>query len=146
MRYTKKDKTEAMEQLTAMIKAGDTLYTKVNQVSRSGMSRDISVYIFVDNRPIDISWYTAVLTDNSFTKCSDVRVSGCGMDMGFYLVYRLSSALFPTGFECIGANDTDSAVDAVLHPCPSNDHQNGDRNYAPHHHADGGYALKQAWF
>lgn len=36
-------------------------------------------------------------------------------------------------FECIG------------HGCPSNDHCNGDRDYTPHHHNSGGYALKHRW-
>ena len=62
-----------------------------------------------------------------------VPVSGCGMDMGFQIVYCLSSALYPDGFDCIGKD------------CLANDHFNGDRDYTPHRHNDGGYALKQRW-
>ena len=77
-----------------------------------------------------------------------LRVSGCGMDMGFHVVYSLSRVLYPDGFECIGEG------------CPSNDHSNGDRDYTPHlnggkaphepgyvahWHSNGGYALRQRW-
>jgi hypothetical protein len=60
-------------------------------------------------------------------------MGGCGMDMGFAAVYGLSYALFGKGFECTGPN------------CPANDHSNGDRDYTPHMHSDGGYALKHRW-
>jgi hypothetical protein len=29
--------------------------------------------------------------------------------------------------------------------CPSNDHSNGDRDYSPHHHGSGGYAVSHRW-
>ena len=65
-----------------------------------------------------------------------VKITGTGiMDMGFALVYDLSRTLYPDGFECIGKDAQ----------CPSNDHSNGDRNYAKHNHKDGGYALRQRW-
>lgn len=62
-------------------------------------------------------------------------VGGCGMDMGYHLVYALARKLWPDGFDCIGPG------------CPSNDHSNGDRDYTPghRHHADGGYCLKHRW-
>lgn len=60
-------------------------------------------------------------------------MGGVGMDMGFALVHELSYSLWPNGFECTGQR------------CPSSDHANGDRNYEPHHHASGGYALRQEW-
>jgi hypothetical protein len=62
-----------------------------------------------------------------------LSVSGCGMDMGFHVVYSLSRTLFKDNFECIGKS------------CPSNDHSNGDRDYTPHQHSDGGYALRHKW-
>lgn len=70
----------------------------------------------------------------NWEKSLGLTVGGCGMDMGFHLVYNLSRVLFPSGFECIGKG------------CPSNDHSNGDRNYEPHRHTgDGGYAIKHRW-
>lgn len=66
---------------------------------------------------------------------------GCGMDMGFDLVYRLSRTLFQDRFGCIG----DSLEYAKR--CPSNDHSNErERNYTKgRQHSDGGYALRQRW-
>jgi hypothetical protein len=60
------------------------------------------------------------------------------MDTGFHLVYNLGYVLFPLGFECTGCDEPPNL-------CPSNDHSNGDRDYAPHNHKDGGYALRSQW-
>lgn len=124
---------EYLEYLRGLLKPGDLVYTKVVRVAESGMSKTMDVYIARNNRIIDITGAVAVTTGHTLTKDEHVRVSGCGMNAGFGLVYDLSSVLWPNGFECIGDN------------CPSNDHLNGDRNYAPHIHSCGGYALKQSW-
>jgi hypothetical protein len=76
-------------------------------------------------------------------------VGGCGMDMGFHLVYSLSRALFPTGFGCIGR--VTNAKGERTAWCNSNDHHNGDRDHTrhttrrKHWHRDGGYALVHRW-
>ena len=125
---------EARERLLEALKPGDTVYTQVRHVSSSGMSRRISAYTIRDNEPWNISGYVARVLDWPCDRDElSVRVSGCGMDMGFHLVYSLSRVLFRDSFDCIGER------------CPSNDHSNGDRNHEPHPHSDGGYALKQRW-
>jgi hypothetical protein len=119
---------------------GDTIYTKLNHVSRSGMSRTIDVYLLRDNEPLRISWSVAEATGFTYDrKFEGVKVGGCGMDTGFEIVYNLGHYLFKDGFECIGDNDN------YAKRCPSNDHSNGDRNYLPHHHESGGYALRHKW-
>ena len=142
-RTTQSAKEEARESLLEWIKPGDTLYTILRHVSRSGMSRRIGVvkpYIREDTGELDmlfLDYAVATLTENRLSptgkKGEGICVDGCGMDMGFHLIYSLSYALWPDGFECIGSG------------CPSNDHSNGDRDYSPHTHRDGGYALKQRW-
>ena len=125
---------EAIERLRREVKAGDTLYTKVTHVSRSGMSRSIEVFLIQDSKPWNISYLIArALEDSVNQKHGGIKVTGCGMDMGFQIVYNLSYFLFQKGFDCTGQK------------CPSNDHSNGDRNYQKHNHKDGGYALKQQW-
>ena len=121
-----RERAEALESLRGMgIKPGDTVHTILEHVSRSGMSREIRlVYLTTgtDGRPIDFH------PNHSASKLLGVRqgkkdglvVGGCGMDMGFHVVYELSHNLFPEGFGCIGEG------------CPSNDHSNGDRDYTPH--------------
>lgn len=145
-------RAEAAEILHKLCPPGSTVYTVLRHVSKSGMSRDIDAYVMEDGAPRWITGYAC--TAAGFTRKGDhARVSGCGMDMGFHLVYELSARLYPQGFGCVGEG------------CPSNDHSNGDRDYTPHRHdadrmgadgqactccrthwhRDGGYALKQRW-
>jgi hypothetical protein len=123
MKKAEKEKAEALEFFRDKLKPGDIVYTVLRHVSRSGMLREIGVLL-----PCGDSagfWHpnyaTASLIGATVNKRGDgVRVTGCGMDMGFHIVYNLSHALFPNGFGCIGER------------CPSNDHSNGDRDYTPH--------------
>lgn len=67
-----------------------------------------------------------------------IAAGGCGMDMGFHLVYNLGRSLYPGGVNCAGRER-----------CQSNDHVNPgpDRaNYDRRHkHRDSGYAFKHEW-
>jgi hypothetical protein len=136
MRVSKTAKAEALANLRELLKPGDKVYTKVTHVARSGMSRSIECFVIRDNEPRNISYLGArALGERLDDKNGGVRVGGCGMNMCFHTVYCLSSVLFPEGFTCLGDGD-------YSRRCPSNDHSNGDRNYAPHHHASGGYALR----
>ena len=135
------ERQEIIKYLRSMLKAGDTVYTNLNHVSRSGMMRHISVSIIKDNARINISGYVAKALQYTRANDGSLKVGGCGMDMGFHIVYCLSRTLFPNGFECIGEGD----VNKWGSRCPSNDHTNGDRDYKPHNHSDGGYALRHQW-
>jgi hypothetical protein len=133
MRYTKQEITDARALAESWVKPGDTVHTIVRHVSRSGMSRNIDAVKLTDGDYLYLSRIAAVLLGYPQARDGSVKIGGCGMDMGFALVYELSHALFSGGFECIGEG------------CPSNDHSNGDRDYSPHQHNSGGYALKQRW-
>lgn len=155
----KQEQAEAIEHLKQLVKPGDTVYTVLRHVSRSGMMRLIDCYIIADQKPLWITSYVAKAIDyRQDYKTSALKVSGCGMDMGFHVVYILSSVLFREGFGCIGRNEQDYS-----HSCPSNDHSNGDRDYTRHcdgnhtdecvgcgtghnhWHTSGGYALRHEW-
>lgn len=98
------------------------------------MSRNIDFYKLGADGPQWLSGWIANVCDYPRAKDGSLKVGGCGMDMGFPVVYNLSATLFRDGFDCIGKG------------CPSNDHSNGDRNYEPHRHAHaGGYALSSRW-
>jgi hypothetical protein len=128
------DNYGAIQELREVLKTGDIVYTMITHVSNSGMMRTIRTIIIRNNEPLDISYKVAkALGWNLNRKHDGITVNGCGMDMGFHVVYSLSSRLFPEGHVCIGEK------------CPSNDHSNGDRDYTPHNHKDGGYALIQKW-
>lgn len=120
-------------ELRGMLKAGDTIYTKLAHVSRSGMYRAIDLYVMRDNQPARITWSAAQLLEGYDNRHEAAKASGCGMDMGFHLVHNLGYSLFPDGFTCTGKR------------CCSNDHTNGDRNYRKHHHSSGGYAFRHRW-
>ena len=136
LKYTPMSKDEAKAEILNVLKPGMTVFTVLRHVSRSGMFRRISPVVLHegDIEHLD-AWVADLLGRGRGAACGGdgVPVHGCGMDMGFELVYNLSATLFPDGFECIGGL------------CPSNDHSNGDRNYTPHTHESGGYALRQRW-
>ncbi len=161
-KYSKSEREEALARLREWIKPGATVYTVLDHVSRSGMSRNVRVVLLEkDDKGEPYALHpnhaVAVVLGLRRAKNGDgVVISGCGMDMGLHLVYELSHALFRGGFGCIGEG------------CPSNDHSNGDRDYTPHmddcpqtseevgtdipkkrahnhYHKDGGYCLRHRW-
>lgn len=143
------NKQEAIQHLQELLKPGDTVYTVLRHVSRSGMYRRLDLYIIRDDQPQRITYAVAKATGSRYDeKHESLGVSGCGMDMGFAVVYDLSRVMFPDGFGCIGER------------CPSNDHSNGDRDFTmdglprkdpegnetvAHWHRSGGYALRHKW-
>lgn len=139
---TKKEKLKALETLHKHVNAGDTIHTVLRHASTSGMYRVIDVYVIRDNVPLRLSWSVAAAIGARYDKRHEgVGVSGCGMDMGFHIVYNLGAVLFPNGFACTGKTDSGR--------CQSCDHSNpgpNRDNYTPdNHHSNGGYALRHAW-
>lgn len=150
----KKEQREAIEKLRELVKPGDTVYTILRHVSRSGMSRVIDAVIQTEDGPMNIGWLFARAAGLRFDPDhGGVVMDGCGMDMGCSLVYEASRRIWPSGFGCPGES------------CRSNDHGNGDRSYIAHGaligriqadaenredcvrhwHRDGGYAIKHQW-
>lgn len=139
---TDKERDDAIKRLREEIKPGQTLRTILRHVSSSGMSRSISiVQVKRDGSTFDWTWLVArAIGEKIDQRHEGIKISGAGMDMGFELVYRLSSVLYgygsKRGYPCLGDK------------CPSNVHVN-DRN-APCgkgkgiRHTDG-YALSQRW-
>ncbi len=169
------ERDAAIAELRETLTPGTTVYTVLRHVSRSGMSRDIDVYVMQDNEPRRITWSVSQASGMRYDrKAEALKVGGCGMDMGFHVVYNLSRALYRDhAFTCIGKD------------CPSNDHSNAycnekqgrclvcggalpgtptwetrkNRPDSPHEypvcstacagaewrHSDGGYALKHRW-
>ena len=144
---TKKQNTEQEEwrlKLLNILKPGDTIDCVLRHVSRSGMSRRIDLYARTADGPMFITGMAAAAMGNRWDRDKGgIIVGGCGMDMGFHLVYNLAWILWPQGFDCIGEAPKGQHW---KRGCPSNDHSNGDRNYSPDHpHKDGGYALHHNW-
>lgn len=100
MSTTKQEREQAREYLRERIKPGDTVYTVLKHVSRSGMYRVIDVYVMACDRrraiPLRLSWSVAQATPGVRydRRHEGVGVSGCGMDMGFHLVDALGWAIW----------------------------------------------------
>jgi len=92
------DREYAIERLlTYYVKPGTKVYTILRHVSSSGMSRNISLVIADGEDIADITYYAAQALGDKLIESKGhraIRVNGCGMDMGFHLVYNLSSVLF----------------------------------------------------
>jgi len=103
------------------------IYTVLRHVSSSGMFRRIDVYAIRDNKPLYLSGLVEELCHYKRDKHREgLKVSGCGMDMGFAIVYDFSSQVFPNGFRYRKGES----------------HRNGDPALRDR---DGGYALRHEW-
>jgi hypothetical protein len=137
---------ESIIKLHEMLTPGMTVKTILRHVSRSGMNRRVSLVVVADDEMKDISWMAAhalgdpVKNRAGYVQDVGIEISGCGMDVGFELVYNLGRVLWPHGFVCAGDK------------CQSNDHSN-DRSEKMRraafkgqmHTGNGGYALRHEW-
>lgn len=161
---TKTDKASALDQLRELCPPNTTVHTVVRHVTSSGMGRTISAFVIKDNQLRDLDWLInkADIGFKADSRRPGLKVGGAGMDMAFHLVYTLSRALYPDGYECNGNSGYKREGG-----CGSNDHSNyrhwldgdqgtwdreagewvgGTPNLEPNyqigkHHSDGGYAL-----
>lgn len=122
-KVNKQERAEAIERMREWVKPGDTITCVLRHVSRSGMMRHIS---FIATQPDGSIRYL----DRSISQAlgyplvqrgDGIKVGGCGMDMGFSVVYDLGAVMWPQGT-----------------PEP-----HSMRNGEPDR--DGGYALKHRW-
>lgn len=121
----------AADRLRKYFAPGDTAHTILLHVSASGMSRHIAVIATEKNKwnsnpkqsvPVNVSGLVATLLDRKMNKgCTGIVIGGCGMDMGFEIVYSMGKALWPEG----------------------TDKPHSTRNGEPD--SDGGYAIKHRW-
>jgi hypothetical protein len=101
-RYTKTEQAEALDQLHALINKGDTLYTVIRSAAKSGMSRTIDVYVIkpqtrngaTTHGLTYLSGYIAKVLDLPRNNDGALKITGCGMDMGYAIVHELSSRMF----------------------------------------------------
>lgn len=140
-RYSKAQIAEARGKLLEILKPGDTVYTVLRHVSRSGMRRRISLFYFkaADHGEVSPLWldgYAAQVLDLQHpadSKAGDgLSIDGAGMDMGFHLVYSLSRVLFN------GYCDGSPRGKRGRHVPHSN-------NGPACEYRDGGYALQHRW-
>ena len=120
-------RVQEIASLKKWIKPGTVIYTKLESVSDSGMSRCISVYAVrpaKEGEAARISNITHAVSSVTGYQVSDkggLVAPGRGMDMGFAIVYAFGRGMWPKGT-----------------PKP-----HGTRNGLPD--KEGGYALKHEW-
>jgi len=127
----KQEKAEAIERLREMLPPGTTIYVANKHTARSGMMRVLSCYKVKGGRIHWIScyWIGLALSYAVDRRREGVRVSGCGMDMGFHLVNSLSYALHGMKDKGDGAKP-----------------ENAGRPFTPRRgHFRAGYSLKHEW-
>ena len=73
------------------------IYTILRHISQSGMSRDIDCYVIIKNTPYCISYDVAQILGMNRAKDGSIKISGCGMDMGYHIVNSLSIELYCKG-------------------------------------------------
>jgi hypothetical protein len=92
-------RAQAKADLLEFITPGQTVYCILRHVAKSGMSRRISLFVIQNGELRDITGTAAVAMDRTLNRDEfSIVVGGCGMDMGWHLVYCLSRCLFPDGF------------------------------------------------
>lgn len=92
MKYTKTDIAYSLKELQRIISVDGEVCTVLQHVSSSGMCRRIKVLIATPTGIQNISYQVAHVCGYAL-KDDAVRVSGCGMDMGFHVVNSLQHAL-----------------------------------------------------
>lgn len=150
MKQSQKDRIEAIEALRGMLSPGDTVYCILRHVSSSGMSRRISLVIQQNGIVRNIDSLASKAIGLRESDSGGLIVGGCGMDMGFHLVYTLGSVMFRGGFGVEGTTKNGRRVrpkskrSASAHVGKGVNFwgRNGDRSGWDN---DGGYALRSTW-
>lgn len=152
------ERNAALVQLRQWLKPGDTVYTVLRHVSRSGMQREIGVVLLLTGRQekgseiVDLhpNYLVSKVLGWPTGERDGIKVDGCGMDMGFHLVYSLSRCLFPDGFGIAGEGPyghkgSPGSREAAARMVSEGWKFRGRNGDTSGWDDDGGYALKQRW-
>jgi hypothetical protein len=90
---TDADRADAIASLLKIVKPESTIFCVLRTRARSGMSRTISFYAIVDNRPMWLDGHIATALGYQRVKDS-IRVGGVGFDAGHHVVSHLARTLF----------------------------------------------------
>jgi hypothetical protein len=70
------------------------IYCVLRSVSKSGMSRVIDFYTIENDKPQYLSGLIRMALGYRMAKNGGLVVGGCGMDMGFHVVYTVASVIY----------------------------------------------------
>jgi len=111
MKVTKSEREEAAATLRELCPAGSTVYGTIHSVSRSGMSRHMSLYVIEEVeateeerlaghlfghriRCIDRLACRVGCAGNYSESKEDIQISGCGLDLIHHAVSTLAYSLY----------------------------------------------------
>lgn len=76
----------------------DEILYQVTHVAKSGMSRHIKFYVIKNNELLGLTYSICNALDYKYKhNTNSLFIRGCGMDMGFHVIYNLSRDLFNDG-------------------------------------------------
>lgn len=133
-----RERTEARDRLRELLASVNVIYTVLTHTSRDGMFRAIKPLIATHLDDVrDITHLVSLATGDKEHRRGGIGMGGCGMDMGFALVYNIGRVIIDNEpWQCRGDR------------CPSNEHVNSPRApYGPEviHTGDGGYRFRHTW-
>ena len=96
------DREKAITYLREILAGDDkpVIYTvarRTNSAGQNGTSQDISIFYFKDNSPWNLTYYAGLILGLKVKNLNGYNIinnTGGGMDLGFDLVYSLSSYLY----------------------------------------------------
>lgn len=97
VKATKEEKAQWEKEIKELLDGMESpvLYTGLRHVSRSGMKRIVQVIAIENNTPLYLGYRIAAILDRPYDeKKEGVVIGGCGTDVGFEIVYQLSSYLY----------------------------------------------------
>jgi len=93
MRYTKEDITHAKQILDKSLRDKKKIVIVITKVAKSGMSRRMKVYTSHEDGLSHITWHVGAVCGLSMND-DGLLVTGCGMDMAFWLANHLTYCLW----------------------------------------------------
>ena len=92
--FDREDIQRAMDMLIRYVPRRRRVYTILRHVSRSGMRREISLFVADEvGRITCLDYWVATVMGRKIGKHEGIVVQGCGMDMGYDLVSALGEIL-----------------------------------------------------
>ena len=90
------DSEQAKKELKGILSKHKVIFTRLDHVSSSGMSRRISVYVCDHDEIINLDYWISHIDEKFYKRHKDggLTVGGCGMDMGYHLVNNIMITLY----------------------------------------------------
>lgn len=144
--FDRLDVVEVTHELRDIFRPGSTAATVLRHCSASGMTRAITVHDLRDAGRY-LSPRVAVAADMDWSdRYEAISVSGCGMDMGFSVVYDLAATLYGHASDGRSPRMQPAVPMTPLEKRRLADWRRRERARSPHYaNTSGGYAISQRW-